>query len=309
MDDYWDEPEEKMWGSVDEDLGNLFQQINVPENKPIKKPKPKEIVPSKKRDYAVPIQWSNTMDMDILKKCPLYKKTTKHTPIPHDEVLKQFRLALKKQQLTTLSEKGILSEDGFKYFYNVDVITSKRVNLPYNYDYYFNMGFVNFNQRFLWGCAPIHGETMKHPVTNETLEFYTRREFTTKARLKHTVHAFNNIRPKCQEMVRQASNLRIHRRRQITQLKNMECSDRYFSFYLLNLMRKLACSRNVLSVSQVEDLITTWDKKIFPRTLWGFHQAFVDVFQKISNPTRRLLIFDYYSDLQQEILKKRRAVN
>ena len=74
-------------------------------------------------------------------------------------------------------------------------------------------------------------------------------------------------------------------------------------------MRKLSCCRNVLSVSQIEDLITTWDKNIFPKTLWGFHHAFVDVFQKISNPTRRLIIFDYYSDLQQEILKKRRSVN
>ena len=233
MDDYWQEDtEEKLWDSIDVDLQNVFQQIDIPVKKPIIKSK--EIVVDKKRDYAVPIQWSNTVDMDVLNNCPLYKKTDKHTPIPHDEVLKQFRLALKKQQLATLSEKGILSIDGFKYFYNVDIITSKRINLPYNYDYYFNMGFMNFNQRSLWGCSPIHGETMKHPETGEVLEFFTRRGFTTKARMKHTLHAFSLIRPKCQEMVKQASQMRIHRRRQITQLKNLECTDRYFSFYLLN---------------------------------------------------------------------------
>jgi len=308
----WDELIDKSWERVNDDWGDMSSEtleitklLNV---KPVQKTIKKKIPAKIKHDYSSPIKWLHTVDLSILKSSPLIKETKTHTPIPHDKVLTEFRNAITFKQMIRIAENGLLSEDKSKYFYITDVLLRTNKDKPNSKDYITNTGFVNFNCKQLWGCSPLQGMTMYKSRLNTPLVFYTRQGFTYNAKIKHTKYSVQNIHPRCRNMLKEYSAMKHKQRRYITLMKKIKFSDKYLGYIVLNLIRKLACGRELLSVKSVENLITTWGSGFYPNTLWGFHHAFTETFQQWSNPIRRLQIYDYYYLLLLEIIKKKNKV-
>jgi len=302
-----DDLEDKSWGSIADQNQEVMDLLNI-KHDDIPRPQ-KPITPiMTKYDYSAPIKWQQTIDPNILQKVALIKKSKTHIPIPHERVLGSFQGAITNKQMVRIAEKGLLSEDGTKYFYMSDVVLRINKDKPIKNGYIPTVGFINFNNKQLWGCSPLRGETMFNSQSGKPLEFFTKQGFTSAAKIKHTKTSIKNIQTKCRNMVIEFSAMKNTQRRHITIMKKMEFSDRYLGYVVLNLIRKLACGREILSVKSIENLIDIWSTRYYPNTLWGFHHAFTETFQKWDNPTRRLKIYDYYYILLMELIKNKSRI-